>query len=77
MYDIIINAIKINGGVLFGQKRAVKNAIKALTTVQQCIDFENEPYDYIVTQEDVDNDPEGTLTVGETIVKHRNNVKEW
>lgn len=76
-YDTIINDIKLNGINLFSQKDIKEQEIMALTTTAECEAYENEPYDYTVTQEDVDNDIDGTLTVGQVITRYRNNVKEW
>lgn len=76
-YDVIILAIKSYGMSLYQQKWAKEVEIKALTTVQECIDYEYEPYEYTITQEDVANAPEGSLEVGQIITRYRNNVKEW
>jgi hypothetical protein len=73
----IAQEIEDAGEALFDLKFSKLDEIRALSTVQACIDYENEPYDYVVTQEDVDNDIDGTLTVGQIITRYRNNVKEW
>lgn len=54
-----------------------KKAIEAFTTVQECIDYEAEPYEYTVTEEDVSGDIDGNLTVGQVQTRYRNNVREW
>ena len=73
----IAQEIEDAGEVLFDLKFAKLDEIRVLTSLAECMAYEKEPYDYIVTQEDVDNDIEGSLTLGETIIKYKNNVKEW
>lgn len=62
---------------IFTTKETKFDEIIALPTVAACANYENESYDYTVTQADVDADIEGTLTVGQVISKVRNNVKDW
>jgi len=76
-YDTIITAIKAKGVSLYQVKWSKEDEIKALETVADCILYEATPYDYTVTQEDVDNDIDGTLTVGQILTRYKNKVKEW
>ena len=86
-YDTIISAQKANGLALYNTKWTKENHIKnTLTTLQDCIAYENEPYVYTYTQQDVDDatyiDEQGKtvlplFVVGETVDKIKNNVKEW
>lgn len=56
----------------------VKEAeIEALTTLAECIDYEHFAYDYTITQEDVDNDIDGTLVLDEVVQRYKNKVKDW
>lgn len=73
----ILSDIEDNILAIFNAKEAKFDEILALPTLDACILYEATPYDYVVTQEDVDNDIGGELTVGQIIVRHRNNVKEW
>lgn len=62
---------------IFQTKETKFDEIVALATVTDCELYEATPYDYVVTQADVDADFEGTLTLGQIIVRYKNNVKEW
>jgi hypothetical protein len=73
----ILTDIEDNLVAIFNIKEAKFDEIYGLPTVADCILYEATPEDYIVTQEDVDNDIEGTLIVGQVIVRHKNKVKEW
>ena len=75
--NAILTAIEDNILSIFNAKEAKFDEIIALTTVAVCIEYENTPYDYVVTQEDVDIDLEGTLVLGQIITKYSNKVKEW
>lgn len=75
LYDEIILAIKQHGLSLWMTKNTKENEIKSFTTLLECIDYENFAYDYTVTQADVDAD--STLTVGDIVLRHKNNVNEW
>jgi len=54
--------------------------INSLTTIAECVLYESTPYDYIITQEDVDSfigaDSERPV-VGAVIQRVKNNVKDW
>lgn len=76
-YDACILAIKSKGMELYSIKWGKEEEIKAFTTLGQCIDYEATAYDYTVTEEDVSNDIDGNLTVGQVLTKYKNNVKEW
>lgn len=73
----VYNEIEDNADAFFDLKGDKFDEIMALPTVQACIDYENFAEDYVVTQEDVDNDIEGTLTLGQIITRYKNKVKEW
>jgi len=77
-YAIMLKATAKNGiGTIFTTKQTKKQDINALVDIDACKLYENTPYDHVVTQEDVDSDPAGNLTPGETITKYRNNVTDW
>lgn len=73
----ILSDIEDNILTIFNTKEAKFDEILILPTVADCMAYEREPYDYVITQEDVDNDIGGNLTVGQAVVRYRNNVKEW
>jgi hypothetical protein len=76
-YDTIINEIQMNGISLFNTKDTKESEINALATIAECEKYENEPYDYTITAEDVANDIDGTLVLGQAVTRYRNNVKDW
>lgn len=76
-YTAIATAIKAHRAMLRNRAKFKVSEIKAFTTIEQCINYEHEPYDYTVTQEDVDNDIDGTLTLGQIITRYRDNITDW
>ena len=52
-------------------------AINALLDVSACEVYENEPYNYTITADDVANDIDGSLVEGQIVVRYRNNVTDW
>ena len=73
----ILTSIEDNLMAIFNTKEDKFDTILTLTTVAECEAYENEPYNYVITAEDVVNDIEDTLTEGQIVIRHRNNVKEW
>lgn len=74
-YDTIILAIKIDGAYLWDMKNTKEKEILALATVEECILYEATPYEAEV--EEIDEatlEPTGKMI---TVIKYRNNVKEW
>ena len=75
--NAIVSAVEDKLLALFETKEAKFDEILALPDIASCELYERAPYDYIITQEDVDNDIEGTLVLGDIIVRYKNKVKEW
>lgn len=67
LWDQIINRRK--------DSDAVEDSIDALTTIEDCVSFENEAYDYVLTAEDMVDYPENIE--GDVVTKYRNNTLEW
>jgi len=74
-YDIILNAIELNGISLWQTKQTKRAEILALSDVVACALYEATPYDVV---EDI-LDPITGLPTGstQTVTKYKNNVKEW
>ena len=77
IYTTIANAVKSKRNMLRVAGKTKVSEVKALATVAECINYEHEAYDYIVTQEDVDNDSSGTLVLDQIIVRYINNITDW
>ena len=75
--DQIAIDIETNGMILFQKAGNIFDAIDGFTTVAECILYEATPEDHVVTEEEAGADIEGLLTVGQVIVRYKNNVKEW
>lgn len=76
-YTTIADAIKADRAILRATGKTKVAEIKAFTTIQECIDYEHEAYDYTITQEDIDNNPEAGWTLGEIITRYRDNITDW
>lgn len=65
---------------IYNTSSAKEAEITALCTIEDCITYENEPYNYTYTQEDIDglsDMGECSLSVGDTVVMYKNNTKDW
>lgn len=60
-----------------GMRKKKSLEIQALATVDDCIAYENTPYEYTITAEDVANDENGTLVEGDVVTRYKNQVKDW
>ena len=76
-YTAIADAVKLDRTTLRLTGKAKVSEVNALTTVNECILYEHQPYDYTITQEDIDNCLECGYTLGEIIVKYTNNITDW
>ena len=76
-YTAIADAVKLDRTTLRLTGKAKVSEVNALTTVDECITYEHQPYDYTITQEDIDNCHECEYILGEIIVKYTNNITDW
>lgn len=80
-YSTIIQAIKAKGIELYHTKWTKEAEINSLATIEDCILYEATPYEYTITQEDVDRftDMEAgePPILGDIITKYKNNVTNW
>lgn len=58
-----------------GTRKKKELEILALVDVNACIEYENTPYDYTITAEDVAIDD--TLVEGDIVTRYTNQVKDW
>lgn len=73
-YDYIVSAIELYGLNMYRDKWGKGALIDSFTTVDECIGFENEPYDEEVDVLDNDGNPTGET---ETVTRYRNNAVDW
>lgn len=77
-WDTIIGAVQLNGLYVIQTNGIKKAEIATLTDVASCVLYEATPYEYTITEEDIDPlDEINTYVVGDIITKYKNNVKEW
>ena len=76
-YDTIVTALEMNGILLYQTKWAKEAEVEALLTVADCELYEATPYDYVVTQADVDADITNTLVLGDVQVRYTNQCRDW
>lgn len=74
-YDTFATVIKTYRRLLFTTGKTKTAEVKAFTTIGQCINYENDPYDYTITAEDVLQNPD--LVEGTVITRYRNNITDW
>ena len=70
-------AIKTEATYIYSKSSEIESAIAGMVDVDACILYEKTPYDYTITQDDVDDGMEDTLVVGDVQVRYTNNVKDW
>jgi hypothetical protein len=73
-YDSIITEIELFGLSLYQKKWAKEAEVMALNSVEEVILYENEPYEYVLTEDDIYMSDQ---QVGDIVIRYKNNLKEW
>jgi len=71
------NLLKQAKSFISGTRKKKSLEIMALTTVASCELYENTPYNYTITAQDVLDDIEGVLVEGQVVPRIENKVRDW
>lgn len=76
IYTTVISEMKQFGLQQFNIKWTKESEVDALITVSDCELYENTPYEYIITEDDI-GEEDFSLEVGDVVTRYKNNCKDW
>ena len=84
LIDDLVNSVLANASAfrsaksyISGMRKKKSLEVQALATVADCIAYEKSPYNYTLTQADIDTGFYPNNVVGAVITRYRNNCTEW
>ena len=69
--------IKELASYIYTKSNEIEVAIDSLNTIDDIILYEATPYEYTYTEEDIAEDIDGDIKVGDTVIRYKNNLKDW
>ena len=85
-YTVLANEVVTNANdmrtfrtYIVSNRYKITNEVNSLGSIEDIKLFLAEPYEYILTEEDINNELEGETTqqVGDVVTRYRNNLREW
>jgi len=62
---------------IYTKSNEIEVAIDSLNTIDDIILYEATPYEYTYTEEDIAEDIDSNIKVGDTVTRYKNNLKDW